>query len=299
MLLLSSGESATFSYHLKAKKVAEDSYCFFGALESITKENGGNMVNSCFVKTAKGFVVIDSGPTFAYAKEAYAQMQKIADLPVKYVINTHDHDDHWLGNSFYKSKGAVLIGPASIGQNFVATTTTRIERIIGPKLYANTKIVKLDKVVDGNMTLRLGGEVFEIQQPLALAHTKGDLIVYLPHKKAIFVGDLVFNGRMTSLRDGSIVGSLKALDVIDAYHAKTVITGHGYKTDENTTAEFRVYLSEIKKQVLDALDKDVGMEEIAQKVKMPAFQKHKLYETLHKRTVVDAYKELEMMDEEE
>ena len=257
------------------------------------------MVNSCYVKTNKGFVVIDSGPTFSYAKQAYTQMQKIEKLPVKYVINTHDHDDHWLGNSFYKSKGALLIGPLTYEQNVVSGMQTRIEQIIGQKSYGKTKIVKLNKIVDSNLTMRLGDKVFEIRQPIALAHTKGDLIVYLPSKKTLFVGDLVFNGRLTSLRDGSILGSLKALDIIDSYHAMKIITGHGFNTDKNATGEFRVYLSKIKKQVLQALDDDVGMEQITQKVKMPYFQKLKLYDALHNRTVLDAYKELEMIDEEE
>jgi len=53
-----------FEYTLQPIKVADDTYCFFGALENITKENGGNMVNTCFVQTKDSFVVIDSGPTF-------------------------------------------------------------------------------------------------------------------------------------------------------------------------------------------------------------------------------------------
>ena len=301
LLAITTGVSAkdeSFDYHLTPKKVTENIYCFFGALENISKENGANMVNSCYVKTKKGFVVIDSGPTFSYAQQAYRQMQKIAPLPVKYVINTHDHDDHWLGNSFYKSKGALLIGSRTYAQNVVVGMQTRVERILGKKIYGKTKIVKLDKVVDQNLTLTLGDDVFEIQQPLALAHTQGDLLVYVPNKKALFVGDLVFNGRLTSLRDGSIVGSLKALDIIDAYHAKHIITGHGYQSDENTTHEFRVYLTKIKNQVLEAIEEDVGMEEITKKVQMPEFQKLKLYDALHKRTVLDAYKELEMIEEE-
>ncbi|HHE05691.1 MAG TPA: MBL fold metallo-hydrolase, partial [Epsilonproteobacteria bacterium] len=95
-----------FEYHLVPQKLAKNVYCFFGKLENITKQNAGNMVNTCYVQTEKGFVVIDSGPTYAYASQAYTQMQKIAKLPVKYVMITHDHDDHWQGNSFYKSKGA-------------------------------------------------------------------------------------------------------------------------------------------------------------------------------------------------
>ena len=292
-------DKSSFDYHLKAKKVSENVYCFFGALESISKENAGNMVNSCYVKTKKGFVVIDSGATFSYAKQAYAEMKKIADLPVKYVINTHEHDDHWLGNSFYKSKGAILISSKTCEENIVVDMKTRMEKVLGKVLFGQTKIVKIDKSVDDNLSLNLGEEKFEITQPVSVAHTKGDLIVYLPSKKVLFVGDLLFNGRLTSLRDGSILGSLEALDRIDAYHAKHVIGGHGYQTDENATAEFRRYLSEIKKQVLDAQDNDIGMEKITQTVKMPHFKNFKLYKELHNRNVLDAYKELEMMEDEE
>ena len=288
-----------YEYHLSPVKVSEDVHCFFGALENITKQNGGNMVNTCFVQTKQGFVVIDSGPTYAYAKQAYTQMQKIQKLPVKYVIDTHDHDDHWLGNSFYKSKGALLIGPRTYEQNVVVGMETRMQRTLGSEIYGKTEIVNLDTVVDNNLTLNVGGRLFEIRQLVPKAHTKGDLIVYLPDEKVLFAGDLVFNDRLTSLRDGSIIGSIKALAKIDALHAKVIIGGHGYKTDVNATQALNAYLHEMKEEVLDALDNDVSMDEITKKVTMPKYKAMKLYDVLHSRNVFEAYRELEMYDEDE
>ena len=288
-----------FEYNLKPKKITEDVYCFFGKLENINKQNAGNIVNSCFVHTKEGFVVIDSGPTYDYASQAYVQMQKIAKLPVKYVIVTHDHDDHWQGNSFYKSKGALLIGPRTYEQNVIAGMQTRMERILGKELYGKTKIVPLDTVVDDNLTLTLGESTFQIKQLTNIAHTKGDLIVYLKEQNVLFAGDLVFNERLTSLRDGSIIGSLEALKKIDAYHAKVIIGGHGSKVDANATVTLKRYLSQMKKEILEAQDNDIGMEEINKKVTMPNFAEMKLYNVLHKRNVLDAYKELEMMEDDE
>jgi len=299
IILLTLSFTYGFEYNLKPKKVTEGVYCFFGKLENINKQNAGNMVNSCFVQTKVGFVVIDSGPTFSYASQAYEQMQNIAKLPVKYVINTHDHDDHWLGNSFYKSKGALLIGPRTYDQNIVAGMTTRMQSVLGETLYAKTQIVKLDTIVDDNLTLSLGKEKFEIKQLVDTAHTKGDLVVFLPSQKSLFVGDLVFNGRLTSLRDGSLMGSLNALDKIDAYQAKYVIGGHGYDTDTNATKQFKSYLLEIKREVQKALDDDIGMESITKKVMMPTYKEMKLYDVLHARNVLDAYKELEMIEDDE
>lgn len=288
-----------FEYTLQPIKVANNVYCFFGALENITKENGGNMVNTCFVHTKQGFVVIDSGPTYAYAKQAYSQMQKIEKLPVKYVINTHDHDDHWLGNSFYKSKGALLIGPRTYEQNIVAGMKTRMQRALGTELYGKTKIVPLDSVVDTNLTLHVGGKTFEVTQLVEKAHTHGDLIVYLADEKVVFAGDTVFNGRVTSLRDGSLIGSIKVLEQIEALQPKVVIGGHGYKTDVKATETIKSYLLEMKEKVQRALDNDISIEQITQKVTMPKYKDMKLYDVLHNRNVFEAYRELEMYDEDE
>ncbi len=288
-----------YEYRLSPVKVSEEVHCFFGALENITKENGGNMVNTCFVQTKQGFVVIDSGPTHDYAEQAYAQMQKIQNLPVKYVINTHDHDDHWLGNSFYKSKGALLIGPRTYEQNVVVGMETRMQRTLGNEIYGKTEIVKLDTVVDDDLTLHVGEKVFRIQQLVPKAHTKGDLIVYLPDEKVLFAGDLVFNGRLTSIRDGSIIGSIKALAKIDALHPEIIVGGHGYKTDANATQSLKAYLLEMKEEVLDALDNDISMQEVTKRVTMPKYKKMKLYDVLHSRNVFEAYRELEMYDEDE
>ena len=299
LLLLTISFTFGFEYNLKPQKVTEGVYCFFGTLENINKQNAGNIVNTCFIHTKEGFIVIDSGPTFAYASQAYVQMQKIAKLPVKYVITTHDHDDHWQGNSFYKNKGALLIGPRTYEQNIIVGMPTRMARILGKKLYGKTKIVPLDSIVDDNLTLRLADSTLQIKQLTTIAHTKGDLVIYLEEQHVLFAGDLVFNDRLTSLRDGSILGSLEALKKIDAYDAKYIIGGHGYKTDKNATKALKSYLLEIKQKVQKALDEDIGMEEITKKVPMLGYQKMKLYDVLHKNNILDAYKELEMIEDED
>jgi len=298
-ILLSLSFGFGFEYNLKPQKLEEGVYCFFGKLENINKQNAGNMVNTCFVQTNKGFVVIDSGPTYAYASQAYTHMQKISPLPVLYVINTHDHDDHWLGNSFYKEKGALLIGPRTYEQNIFKGMETRMQRVLGKTLYGKTSIVKLDTIVDSNLTLRIGTKSFDIRQLEPVAHTKGDLIVYMPEFKIVFAGDLVFNDRLTSLRDGSLLGSLKALAAIDALDAKIIVGGHGYVTGANATQHLKDYLITMKKEVQSALDNDISMETVTKKVLMPQYKEMKLYDVLNSRNVFDAYQELEMYDEEE
>ena len=299
LILLTISFTFGFEYNLKPKKVTEDVYCFFGKLENINKQNAGNMVNTCFVQTKDSFVVIDSGPTFSYASQAYEQMQKIAKLPVKYVITTHDHDDHWLGNSFYKSKGALLIGPRTYEQNVVVGMENRMQQALGKELYGETKIVQLDTIVDNNLTLKVSDKVFHLKQITKVAHTEGDLIIHLANEGVVFAGDLVFNDRLTSIRDGSLMGSLKTLDEIDSLHPKVIVGGHGYATDSNATKSLRAYLTQIKKEVQYALDNDISIEDVTKKVLMTQYKDMKLYDVLHSRNVFVSYQELEMIDEDE
>ena len=54
-----------------------------------------------------------------------------------------------------------------------------------------------------------------------------------------------------------------------------------------------------EKEVLDALDNDVSMEQVTKKVTMSKYKQMKLYDVLHSRNVFEAYRELEMYDEDE
>jgi glyoxylase-like metal-dependent hydrolase (beta-lactamase superfamily II) len=174
-----------------------------------------------------------------------------------------------------------------------------MEKSVGKETYAGTKVVKLDTVVQNIHDLTLGDTVFHLKQLVQQAHTKGDLVVYLPQEKVLFAGDLVFNDRLSSLRDGSIIGSLEALDLIDSLHPKVIVGGHGYRTDSNATSVFKAYLTTMKKQIQEALDNDISIDEISNKVQMPEYEKMKLYDVLHRRNVFDAYRELELYDEDE
>ena len=51
------------AYDLKPVKVAQDTYVLIGFMEDFTLKNGGNIVNTGFIVTKEGVVVIDSGPS--------------------------------------------------------------------------------------------------------------------------------------------------------------------------------------------------------------------------------------------
>ncbi len=288
-----------FEYNLEPKKVSENVWCFFGKLEMPTKENGGNMTNHCYIKGKTSYILLDSGPTYKYAKAAYKEMSKIEKLPVSYVLNTHEHDDHWLGNSFYKEKfNATLIGVKLQDTNYKEGDDTRMHRLLTHDAMEGTHIVKLDKYITKPQTMNLDGENFEFI-PVGQGHSLYDVFMYMPDRKVLFSGDLVMNGRITSNRDGLVIGQLKALKTIQSYDWKVLVPGHGFDVSKSAVDESIQYFSLLKERVLSAVEEDVGLDGVTAFVKMVEFKDKAMFDILNSPNVSNAYGELEFYDEEE
>jgi len=291
--------NAPFDYKLKPKKVADNVWCFFGALDKPTKENAGNMANNCYVRTKAGYFVMDTGPSYQFAKQAYSAMEKIEALPVVYVVNSHNHDDHWLGNDFYKKKfNATLIGPETINTNYKEGDKTRMYNVLPKNAIEGTHIIKLDKTPKKPFTLSFGGTEFKIIPMAVKAHTVDDVFVYMPKEKVLFAGDLVMNGRITSNRDGSVMGQIKAIDMIEKLDWNVLVPGHGLITGKHAVDEARLYFKLLKERIMKALENDVDATEITQKVTLPEFKDKAMYDILNAQNVGYAFDELEMLDDE-
>jgi len=256
------------------------------------------MSNHCYVKAKSSYILIDSGPTYKYAQAAYKEMSKIHNLPVSYVINTHEHDDHWLGNNFYKEQfNAKLLGVELQDKNYKEGQKTRMHKLLTKDAINGTKIVKLDTHIKENKIITLDGEKFEFV-PVGQGHSQFDVFIYMPDKKVLFSGDLVMNGRITSNREGLVLGQLKALKIIKQYNFDVLIPGHGFDVSKNAMNESIQYFSLLKKRILEAVEEDTGLDGVTKFVKMIEFKDKKMFDLLNTPNVYRAYSELEFYEEE-
>ena len=298
-LLCSFGFASNFDYKLKPQKVSENIWCFFGKTEVPSKENGGFMANSCYIKAKDSYILVDTGANYNFAKQAYEAMQKIEDLKVSTIIITHEHDDHWMGNSFYKDRfNSTIYAPKSINENYNENSKPRIFEILDKNEMENTKVIKADVVVSDEKVINISDKTIKIIPTKLTAHTKDDLIVYLPDEKVIFTGDIIMNQRVTSNRDGSVIGTLKAIDLINSYDWNTLIAGHGTITDKKATDCTTKYFTLLKTRVLEAIEAGITVDEISKVVTMDDFKDVAMFDELNSRNVFDAFRELEFYDEE-
>jgi hypothetical protein len=100
VLSLSLPALADLDYALKPRQIAEDTWLLEGSTDNFAKANGGNIVNTAFIVTDAGVVVIDTGPSKRYGE---AMRQAIAPSPTTGDRGAADppSPDHVLGNQAF------------------------------------------------------------------------------------------------------------------------------------------------------------------------------------------------------
>jgi len=296
-LLLGFLSVQAYEYDLRAVNVDNGIYCFFGKPEVMDTVNNGNMVNSCYVDTGRNWLVIDSGPTYAYAKEAADIMQCIKPQPVGLVVDTHVHDDHWLGNGFFEAAGIEVIGPSLFKKTVNPDETTRMEKRISKDAFAGTVVRLPTRYVDANESVMLDGTEIRLIRFEPKAHTAEDIAVYLPQFRTLFAGDLVFNDRIPSLRDGDINGWIAVLEVIRRMPLDHVIGGHGEHTGSDAADMTYRYLTQLRDRVREAIDEGTGIDKATKDIALESFRAKALYDVMHAQNVEAVYRMLEWEDE--
>ena len=143
-----------------------------------------------------------------------AKLQELGGGDVKFVINTHWHDDHTMGNKYFGKRGAVIIAH----ENTRRTLSTYQELIgLGGEVqkfppmpeYALPKMTFKE-----TLTIHFNGEEIRLLHFPYGADTDGDIIVWLLHSNVVVMGDLYYNGMFPWIdfeRGGDAVGRANAL----------------------------------------------------------------------------------------
>ena len=209
-------------------KINDQVYALLGPIGFPGKENRGYMVNSTAIIGDEGVILVDTGFTDEIGRHLKAAVAQITDKPVTYIINTHHHGDHTLGNSEFE--GAQIIS-AEKCRDLVNETGYEwiglVENMTGYK-FPNTKPVPASIVYpeDSQNTVTLLGVEMQLRVPHG-SHTPGDMMVYLPKFQILISGDILVNRMIPSFRDAHVKTWINTLEQIQNMDIKTIIPGHG------------------------------------------------------------------------
>jgi glyoxylase-like metal-dependent hydrolase (beta-lactamase superfamily II) len=134
-----------------------------GVYAALRKEPPGLTVNgnSVFIINDDDVIVVDTTLTPGTAREEIAALRKLTAKPVRYVVNTHWHDDHIMGNQAYREAypGVEFIAHANT-RNYLPTTGLNNRRLaMSPQGYPGF-IVALRRRLEQNQSV-FGGPMDE------------------------------------------------------------------------------------------------------------------------------------------
>jgi glyoxylase-like metal-dependent hydrolase (beta-lactamase superfamily II) len=100
------------------------------------------------------------------------------------------------------------------------------------------------------------------------AHTRGDVIVYVPKDKVLYTGDMLFNGAHPAVWAGPVSNWIKACDLMMSWDIDAVVPGHGAMTDKGGIREFRDYLAYILVESRKCYDQGMSFEDAADRISL-------------------------------
>ena len=240
--------------------------------------------NTAIIETDDGVVVVDTHSKPSAARVVVERLRQLTTKPVRYVVNTHFHWDHWHGNEVYPQAypGAEIITNQITREAMLRKGLKRIQdhvRLSPPEIARLTTAIaaagsaaeraKLEAelrlaeayfaevralkpalpTIAFEQTMKLYRRDREIHLlHLGRAHTEGDVFVYLPKEKVVITGDAVI-GWTPYMGDGypeDWVGTLDRLAQLDFTH---IIMGHGDPAGREWLRTFRGYVHDMVEAV--------------------------------------------------
>jgi cyclase len=272
------------------KKIAE------GVYVRTVSPDGNAVGNTGVIVLDRSVLVFDTHFTPEAGQEMLAQIRAIAAKPVRFVVNSHFHADHTHGNQVFSDvhyigstltrRDVLNVDLASMNRT-VAVAQNQLEKlrheaVQTPDLreqikrredylqsVSRLKIVPPLETLDDSLVIQDGKQEVRLMW-LGPGHTEGDIVLFLPREKIVFMGDLFFNGAIPNVQDARMLEWIKTLREVLKLDADKFVPGHGPIGAKKDVEAFLGYLEETKSLVQAAIDGGAGMEQAIREIQVPA-----------------------------
>lgn len=218
----------------------------------------------------EGVMVIDTQATPLMAQKVLAEIRKITDLPVKYILMSHYHAVRVLGAAAYEAEN--IIASKRTYDLIVERGQQDWESEFGrfPRLFEGHESIPSltwpSIVVDGKLTVDLGNRKVDIWNP-GRGHTAGDTIAWLPDQKILYAGDLVEYDATPYTGDAHLQDWPQTLQVLRDLKPNKLVPGRGDAVQtpeecEKAMAMTQAFITDLYATAKEGADKGLDLKAI-------------------------------------
>lgn len=215
-----------------------------------------------FITTSQGVIVTDPISVEA-ATWLKAEMKRLTDQPVRYVIYSHHHDDHITGGRVFADQA-----------RFISQAAARdhILRAAAP----NTPVPEI--TFTDRMAIDLGGKHVELIYT-GKNHSDNSLVVLLPQEKLLFAVDFIPVETLAyrTLPDAYPDEWIESLKRVEELDFEILVPGHGRVGKKAHVGQFRAYLEDLRAAVREQVQHGATLEEAKRNIRLPQYQQWQRY----------------------
>ena len=275
--------------------VAPGVYAVLGSGGEITPENGGRTANAAFIVGPGGVIVVDTGISYREGEEIIAAVNRASNRPIRLAILTHPGQEAIFGAAAFQARGIPVLAHRRSAELIAARCERclgNLRSALGEDAMAATRVVKPDRLIEGDETLELIGRPLRLIAP-QWSSAPGAIAVFDEWTSTLIAGSLVAINRVPDMRDADPEAWRDALVQLESMRCRYLVPGYGPVGDCADIAVFAHYLSALEACVA-ALVKDwVSLAGLRDRCNLPEFARWDQYESLHPLNANHTYLRLE------
>ena len=283
---------------LQPIRLSPNAYYFRGEAGVASQTNRGFMSNAGFVVTPAGVVVFDALATPALGAAMLRAIRTVTAQPIKTIIVSHYHADHFYGVQSLINDGAAIwahrSGQATLQSDLTMSRLAERRTSLAPWVDQHTRLLPatrwLDFGPDRMLKFALGGVRFRVIDAGG-AHSPEDLMLLVEDDRVLFAGDLFFTGRLPFVGEADSRAWLHTLDRINEYKPRVMVPGHGAASTsaEADLALTRNYLLFLREQMGKAVADMLSFDEAYKAVDWRAFNQYPAFTEANRLNAYGTY----------
>jgi glyoxylase-like metal-dependent hydrolase (beta-lactamase superfamily II) len=287
---------------LQPIRASERVYYFEGEPAMASSANRAFNSNAAFVVTHDGVVVFDALGTPVLGAAMKAAIASVTPQPIRLVIVSHFHADHFYGLQALAGPGVEIWGHANgreaLGSPFAQDRLEQRRRDLWPDVDQDTRLVGATRWLEfgpsGEIAFERGGVRFRLID-VSGAHAPEDIMLWVENDRVLLAGDLYFSGRIPFVGNADSKAWLAAMDRIGPLKPAMVIPGHGRaSTDPQPDIDLtKAYLRFLRERMGAAVRELVPFDEAYKAVDWSRFAKVPAFEAANRINAYGTYLRME------